>query len=83
MPEKTPEPGGCIRSTRIDLAVVVAVPSGPEFPVLDAIGEVRVAFELVLSRFVDRRAIGWLSFAAERRFPDGRGGMSFRRRYPH
>ncbi|MBV8526148.1 MAG: hypothetical protein JOY71_29240 [Acetobacteraceae bacterium] len=50
---------------------------------LDAIGEVRVAFELVLSRFVDRRAIGWLSFAAERRFPDGRGGMSFRRRYPH
>ncbi len=27
--------------------------------------ETRVAFELVLSRFVDRRAVGWPSFAAD------------------
>lgn len=36
-----------------------------EFPVREAVGEVRVAFELVRSRFVDRRAVGWPSFAAD------------------
>lgn len=41
------------------------LPGPPEFPVHDAIADVRVAFELVLSRFVDRRAVGWPSFAAD------------------
>ena len=30
-----------------------------------AIGETRVTFELVMARFVDRRAVGWPSFAAD------------------
>jgi 2-keto-4-pentenoate hydratase len=32
---------------------------------LEAISEVRTTFELVLSRFVDRRAVGWPSFAGD------------------
>ncbi len=35
------------------------------FPAMDAVVETRVSFELVLSRFVDRRAVGWPSFAAD------------------
>jgi len=40
-------------------------PDEPEFSARDAIAETRVTFELVRSRFVDRRAVGWLSFAAD------------------
>jgi len=40
-------------------------PDEPDFPVSEAVAAVRVAFELVLSRFVDRRAVGWPSFAAD------------------
>ena len=40
-------------------------PDDAEFSVTDAVREVRAAFELVLSRFVDRRAVGWPSFAAD------------------
>jgi 2-keto-4-pentenoate hydratase len=40
-------------------------PHEPEFPVLEAVAETRVAFELVRSRFIDRRAVGWPSFAAD------------------
>lgn len=40
-------------------------PAEPLFPVLDAVAEVRTAFELVLSRFIDRRAVGWPSFVAD------------------
>ena len=40
-------------------------PDESAFPVMDAVAEVRVAFELVLSRFTDRRAVGWPSFAAD------------------
>jgi 2-keto-4-pentenoate hydratase len=39
-------------------------PDEAEFPVIDAVAEVRAAFELVLSRFVNRRTVGWPSFAA-------------------
>ncbi len=35
------------------------------FPAMDAVAETRVSFELVLSRFVDRRGVGWPSFAAD------------------
>lgn len=41
------------------------LPNEPAFPVLDAVSETRVSFELVLSRFIDRRAVGWPSFAAD------------------
>ena len=41
------------------------LPDEPAFPVLDAVSETRVSFELVLSRFTDRRAVGWPSFAAD------------------
>lgn len=40
-------------------------PDDEAFPVLDAVAEVHTAFELVLSRFIDRRAVGWPSFAAD------------------
>ncbi len=41
------------------------LPDEPAFSVLDAVSETRVSFELVLSRFIDRRAVGWPSFAAD------------------
>ena len=40
-------------------------PDRPEVRARDVIAATRVAFELVLSRFVDRRAVGWPSFAAD------------------
>lgn len=40
-------------------------PDGPRVVARDVIADTRVAFELVLSRFVDRRAVGWPSFAAD------------------
>lgn len=40
-------------------------PDEAAFPILDGVAEIRVAFELVLSRFVDRRSVGWPSFAAD------------------
>ena len=41
------------------------LPDDAEFPARDAIGETRVTFEIVRARYVDRRAVGWLSFAAD------------------
>jgi 2-keto-4-pentenoate hydratase len=41
------------------------LPDEPALPVLDAVSETRVSFELVLSRFINRRAVGWPSFAAD------------------
>ena len=41
------------------------LPNEGNFPVLEAVGEMRAAFELVLSRFTNRRAVGWPSFAAD------------------
>ena len=41
------------------------LPDEPVFPVLDAVSETRVSFELVRSRFIDRRSVGWPSFAAD------------------
>jgi 2-keto-4-pentenoate hydratase len=46
------------------LARDIAPGSAPAVP-MDAVGETRVSFELVHSRFVDRRAVGWPSFAAD------------------
>lgn len=41
------------------------LPDEPPFYVLEAVAETRVTFELVLSRFTDRRAVGWPSFAGD------------------
>ena len=40
-------------------------PGEPHLDIRDVVVEVRVAFELVRSRFVDRHAVGWPSFAAD------------------
>jgi len=51
-----------------EIAYVIArdiLPDAPEIAAASVIGETRVAFELVLSRFFDRRAVGWPSFAAD------------------
>ncbi|KQP72878.1 hydratase [Methylobacterium sp. Leaf113] len=40
-------------------------PDAPVVPAADIVGETCAAFELVLSRFFDRRAVGWPSFAAD------------------
>lgn len=40
-------------------------PEGPAVAAADVVGETLAAFELVLSRFFDRRAVGWPSFAAD------------------
>jgi len=55
-------------TVELEIAYVLGrdiAPDEPAFAVAEAISEVRVAFELVLSRFVDRRAVGWPSFAAD------------------
>jgi len=41
------------------------LPDEALFPALAAVQEVRAAFELVLSRFKDRRAVGWPSFVSD------------------
>jgi len=41
------------------------LPDAPPIDPMTAVGETRVTFELVRSRFVDRRAVGWPSFAAD------------------
>jgi 2-keto-4-pentenoate hydratase len=46
------------------LARDIAPGTAPHSP-LDAVSDTRVTFELVQSRFVDRRAVGWPSFAAD------------------
>jgi len=40
-------------------------PDEPGFALLEAVAEIRVSYELVFSRFVDRRTVGWPSFAAD------------------
>jgi 2-keto-4-pentenoate hydratase len=55
-------------TVEFEIAYVLGRDVRPHEPVpdgLDAVAEVRVAFELVRSRFVDRRAVGWPSFAAD------------------
>ena len=50
---------------RLSSSVATSGRTNPSFRCREAVGEVRAAFELVLSRFVDRRAVGWPSFAAD------------------
>ena len=55
-------------TVEFEIAYVLARDVAPDDDVSDplsVVGEARAAFELVLSRFVDRRAVGWPSFAAD------------------
>lgn len=69
------EPGSAVRlpgeapvTVEFEVAYVLAhdiAPGKATRPPLEYVAETRVAFELVLSRFIDRRAVGWPSFAAD------------------
>ena len=69
------EPGVALRmphggpvTIEFEVAYVIARDIDPGAPAVEAahvVAETRVAFELVLSRFFDRRAVGWPSFAAD------------------
>jgi len=51
-----------------EIAFILArdiAPDAPQGPVEEAIESAHVTFELVRSRFVDRRVVGWPSFAAD------------------
>ena len=66
--DTVPLPNAAPVTVEFEIAYVLGrdvQPDEPAFPVMDAVAEVRVAFELVLSRFTDRRAVGWPSFAAD------------------
>ena len=55
-------------TVEFEIAYVLGRDIRPDEPVSDplaAIAETRVTFELVRSRFVDRRKVGWPSFAAD------------------
>jgi 2-keto-4-pentenoate hydratase len=55
-------------TVEFEIAYVLGRDVGPGEVVADplsVVAETRVAFELVLSRFVDRRVVGWPSFAAD------------------
>jgi len=67
--------GGTVRlanrapaTVEFEIAFVLArdvEPDAPPIAPLDAVADAHVACELVLARFVDRRAVGWPSFAAD------------------
>ncbi|MCJ2035659.1 fumarylacetoacetate hydrolase family protein [Methylobacterium sp. J-068] len=69
------EPGAALRmphagavTVEFEIAYLIARDIAPDAPAVAAasvVAETRVAFELVLSRFFDRRAVGWPSFAAD------------------
>lgn len=66
--DQVPLPNTAPVTIEFEVAYVLGRDIRPDeagFPVLEAVSEVRTAFELVLSRFVDRRAVGWPSFAAD------------------
>jgi len=61
-------PNAAPATVEFEIAYVLGrdiVPTEPAFAPLEAIAETRVSYELVLSRFSDRRAVGWPSFAAD------------------
>lgn len=66
--DTVPLPNAAPATVEFEIAYVLGrdvLPDEPASPVLEAVGEVRAAFEVVLSRFTDRRAVGWPSFAAD------------------
>ncbi len=66
--DTVPLPNPAPVTVEFEIAYVLGrdiLPDEDDFAVMDAVAAVRVAFELVLSRFTDRRAVGWPSFAAD------------------
>lgn len=66
--DTVPLPIGASVTIEFEIAYVLGrdvLPDEPAFPVVEAVAEVRPAFELVHSRFIDRRTVGWPSFAAD------------------
>jgi 2-keto-4-pentenoate hydratase len=66
--DTVPLPNAAPVTVEFEIAYVLGrdvLPEEAPFPVLDSVKEIRAAFELVLSRFRDRRAVGWPSFAAD------------------
>lgn len=66
--DTVPLPNDAPVTIEFEIAYVLGrdvLPDKPAFPAVEAIAEVRPAFELVRSRFIDRRAVGWPSFAAD------------------
>ena len=66
--DTVPIPNAAPVTVEFEIAYVLGRDIHPDeksYPVMDVVAEMRVAFELVLSRFVDRRAVGWPSFAAD------------------
>ncbi|MGW1420047.1 2-keto-4-pentenoate hydratase [Bradyrhizobium manausense] len=68
------EPGAAVRlsfaapvTIEFEIAFVLGTDLDPSFSgdPRSAIAETRVTFELVMARFVDRRSVGWPSFAAD------------------
>jgi len=63
-----PLPGAAPITVEFEIAFVLGCDIGPDGPpasLADAVSETRVTFELVLSRFSDRRSVGWPSFAGD------------------
>jgi 2-keto-4-pentenoate hydratase len=63
-----PLPNDAPATIEFEIAYVLArdvLPGEAALTPLEYVTEVRVAFEVVLSRYVDRRAVGWPSFAAD------------------
>ena len=66
--DTVPLPNATPVTVEFEIAYVLGrdiLPDEAPSPVLDCVKETRVAFELVLSRFTDRRTVGWPSFAAD------------------
>ena len=66
--DTVPLPNAAPVTVEFEIAYVLGrdvQPDEPAFPVMEAVSKTRVAFELVLSRFTNRRAVGWPSFAAD------------------
>jgi 2-keto-4-pentenoate hydratase len=76
--DTVPPPNAAPVTIEFEIAYVLGrdvLPEEEAFPVLQAVAEARSAFELVLSRCTDRRAVGWPSFAADNgafHAPDGK-----------
>jgi len=63
-----PMPNPAPVTIEFELAYVLGrdiLPDDSAFAVREVIAETRVTFELVRARYVDRRVVGWLSFAAD------------------
>ena len=63
-----PLPNAAPVTVEFEIAYVLGrdiLPDERPFPAIEAVREARVAFELVLSRYKDRRSVGWPNFAAD------------------